>query len=87
MKTSSNNTYLIEQYLEGKMSPLDKLMFETKMLVNRDLRKDLYFQQKTYHLIKMYHRKKVREDLELLHQHIFSDPTKIKFQQRILNIF
>lgn len=87
MKTSSNNTYLIEQYLEGKMNPLDKLMFETKMLVNRDLRKDLYFQQKTYHLVKMYHRKKMKEDLELLSHQIFSDPTKVKFQQHILNIF
>jgi hypothetical protein len=57
------------------------------MLVSRELRKDLYFQQKTYQLVKMYHRKKLKEDMELLHQEILSNPSNLKFKERIFKIF
>lgn len=87
MKTLSNNTKLIEQYIFGQLAPVNRLLFETRLLVNRDLRKDLYFQRKTYSIVKGYHRKKVKEDLEKLYQQIFAKPENLSFKQKILELF
>lgn len=87
MKTSLNNTRLIEQFLEENLSPVNKFLFETRLLVNPELRHTLYFQKKTYSLVKMYHRQKMREELELLHQRLFNDPSGFEFQQKIFKLF
>ena len=87
MKTSSNNTRLIENYLLGKLSPGDKLLFEVRLLLDRKLRIDLYFQKEAYALVKMYHREKLKEELDMLHQQLFNDPDKIVFQQNIYQLF
>ncbi len=87
MKTSRNNTRLIEKYLHGELTAAERLAFEAQLLVRPALRVDLYFQKKTYRLVRLYHRKKMKEELEMLHQQVFSDPEKMAFQQRIHQIF
>jgi len=87
MMTSLNNTRLIEKYILGTLSSKDKLVFEARLLLNPMLRMDLHFQKKTYKLIKMYHREKLKDELETLNQRIFSDPDKIIFQQNIFKLF
>jgi hypothetical protein len=87
MKTSSNNTPLIEQYLRGELAPADRLLFEARLLLSPALRTTLHLQKKTYLLVKMYHRKKVQEELEAIHRQLFSDPAKRVFQQNIDHLF
>lgn len=87
MMTSKNNTSLIEKYLNGDLSFADKLLFESRLAVDLELKKDFYFQKKTHRLLKMYHREKLREELESLHQEIFNNPDKINFQQSIYQLF
>lgn len=87
MKTFSNNIRLIEGYLSGTISKAGRLFFETQLLVNSNLRHDLHFQRKTIRLVKMYHRKKFKEELEELHQEIFQDPKNTAFINRMLNLF
>jgi len=87
MKTLLNNTRLIEKYLRGKLSPGDRLVFEAKLILNPMLQIDLHFQKKAYALVKMYHLKKVKEEIEGVHQQIFGDPAKIVFQQHIYQLF
>lgn len=87
MMTSQNNTILIENYLNGTLSPADEFLFEAKLMLNKELRRDLYFQKRTHLFIKMYHREKLKEVMEVLHQQIFNDPSKTHFRQRILQIF
>lgn len=84
---SQNNTRLIEKYLYGMLSPIDKLIFEARLAVNLNLRRELYYQKRTYKLIKIYHRERLKEEMEALHQKIFSDLDKINFQQNIYQIF
>jgi hypothetical protein len=87
MKISWNNTRIIEAYLQGSLPVSDRLLFEAKLLLSPALRKDLYFQRKTLALLKMYHRKKQKEEMEIMHQEIFNDRDKESFQQNIHQLF
>ena len=87
MVTSQNNIQLIEKYLLGGFSPADKFLFEAKLILNPELRKELSFQKKTYKLVRMYHRQRLKEELEEFHQRIFSDPKNMNFRQTIFQIF
>lgn len=87
MKTSLNNARIIEQFLAGKLNGVNRLLFAARLKVNPGLRNDLRFQQKTLWLVKIYHRKKLKEELESLHQQIFSNPLKKDFQSNILGLF
>jgi hypothetical protein len=78
---------LIEKYLHGTLPAGDKLVFEARLLLNRALRVDLYFQKKVYSLVKMYQRKKVKEELEILHRQIFNNQNNVVFQQSIYQLF
>lgn len=87
MMTSLNNTRLIERYLNGKLSPADRFLFEARLIIDPVLKSDLFFQKKTLQLIKMYHREKLKEDLESLHQKIFNNPDKMEFRRSIRQLF
>jgi hypothetical protein len=87
MTTSPNNTQRIEQYLQGRLSSSEELLFEAWMIAQPELRTEVMLQEKVYRLIRMYHRKKLKEELEALHQRLFNDPRKRSFRQRIERIF
>ncbi len=87
MKTSLNETQTIEQYLAGKLSPWNRMLFASRLKINPGLRNDVELQKKTYGLVKIYHRKKLREELEMLHEHLFNHPEKKDFRKGILGIF
>lgn len=87
MMTSRNNTIVIDHYLHGKPSFADKLLFEARLAVDPVLKSDFHFQKKTHRLLKMYHREKLREELEALHQELFNDPNKMDFRQSISQLF
>lgn len=87
MRISQNNTALLEQYLEKRLSPQDRILFESRLLVDRELNRDLSSQKETYRMLKFYHREKIREELEILHREIFNNPDHIEFQKSILKFF
>ena len=87
MMTSLNNARLIEAYLQNKLSPLNRLMFEARLILNPDLRSDLHYQEKTYRVVKMYHRKQLKVEFEEMYQRICSNPDNVTFQQNIHQIF
>ncbi len=87
MNTSQNNTRLIEKYLNGRLSPADRFLFESRLVIDPVLKRDFYFQKKTLRLIKMYHRERLKEELETLHQQIFNNPDKINFRRSIIQLF
>ena len=87
MKTSQNNTRLIVKYLNGSLSPADRFLFESRLVIDPVLKRDFYFQKKTLQLIKMYHRERLKEELETLHRQIFNNPDKINFRLSINQLF
>ncbi len=48
---------------------------------------EIRFQLKAYALIKMFHRKKLKEEIESIHDQLFNDPNKRVFQQNIYQLF
>jgi hypothetical protein len=78
---------MIEKYLDKSMSQVNKLFFETRLRLNPVLQKQLYFQKMVHTLVKMYHRKKLKEELETVGQQLFNNPSKKEYQQSIFNLF
>ena len=87
MKTSMSETILIERYLWGELSPLEKQNFKARLLQSPRLRLRVYFQKKVHLLIKLYHRKKLKTELELLHEELSNNPEKTQFRENIHQIF
>jgi hypothetical protein len=87
MRTSLNEISANEKYLRGELSTEDRLIFEARMLTNPVLKMNLFFQQRTLELVRMYHRKKLKEKAEQVHRHLFSDPSKADFQHSVFRLF
>ena len=87
MRTSLNNLREIERYVEGSMEGYEEVLFEGKLHRDPVLRTNLFLYKKVMALIKMYHRKKLKVELEEVHQRLFNDPLKVTFRERVLNIF
>ena len=45
MKTSQNNTRLIEKYLNGSLSPADRFLFESRLVIDPVLKRDFIFRK------------------------------------------
>lgn len=87
MKTSWNSTKLIEQYLKGQLSVDDALVFKANLLIDPLLRMNLSLQKKIYLLVTLYGRKKLKAEIEQVHNRLFENPDKIIFQERIHHLF
>jgi len=87
MKTLRSNTKLIERYIQGTLKPSDKLLFEAKLILSPTLFEQYLSQKKAFEMVKFYHRKKLKEELETLHKTIFNNPQKTMFKLKIHKIF
>lgn len=87
MRTSLNDIRQTERYLQGQLSPEDRLVFEARLMLSPFLRTNLFFQKKVYELVKFYHRKKLKEEIDTVQHSLFNDPEKVVFQQTVYRIF
>lgn len=87
MKTSWNETRQMERYLLKKMSLEESLLYQARLLTNPLLRMQAFYQKKVYTLLHFYHRKKLKEEVNQVHDKLFADVSKTDFQQSILYLF
>jgi hypothetical protein len=87
MRTSLTEIQQAEQYLHLQMNPEDRLVFEAQMLTNPILKTNVGLQQKVYRLLRLFHRRQLKQETEALHQSLFNDPRKSEFRQSILQLF
>lgn len=86
MKTSLNETRKIERgVLSGGQG--DKLLLEAGMILDPTLRERVVWQQRAYEMIKLYGRKKLRMEIEGVHQKLFHSPEHSSFRQKIYQFF
>jgi hypothetical protein len=78
---------IIELYLTDKMHPADRIVMETRIILEDKLREKVSFQKKTYAMIQNYGRKMLRRELESVDRQLFSEKRYASFQQKIRNIF
>lgn len=82
-----NETQQLEAYLNGKMSPENKLIMEAQLLLNEHLKEKLLWQEKTYSLIKEHGRRQLKHELEKVHHRLFSENKFKSFRKKIESIF
>jgi hypothetical protein len=87
MRISLNKIRDIERYIDGAMERNDALLFEEKLRSDSLLRLNVLLQEKVLAIVRMYHRRKLKMELEEIHQRIFNDPGKVNFRERLMRIF
>jgi hypothetical protein len=83
MKTFMNETHEIEVYLSGQANPV----LEARLLLDKNLQQKVQAQQKTYLLVQEYGRKKLRTEIEQVHQQLFTQNEYLSFRKKILEFF
>lgn len=87
MRTSLIETEQIEAYLLQRSDTGESLVFEAKMLLDPELMEKAQWQQKTYSLIKLYGRDQLRQEIETVHQKLFTENQHQSFRQKIMSLF
>lgn len=87
MPTSWNDTVQIEKYLGNNLHNGNALVFEARLLLQPELADKMQWQQKTYTLIQNYGRMQLRQEIEMVHQQLFTDTKFRRFSQKIKALF
>ena len=86
MKTSLNDTREAEKYLLGHLPPDESLLFQARLLTNPILKLNVAIQQKVSDVLRYYHHKKIKSEIEAMHRQLFHD-SKSEFRNEIIKIF
>lgn len=87
MKTSWNELRLIEDYLKANVEPADQVLFEARLILQPELKDNVYWQKRTYGMIQQYGRQQLRSEIAKVHEKLFSAPEHQSFRQKIRKLF
>lgn len=87
MRTSLNETKRVDDYLEGHMATPGRLLYEAHLVLDPPLAETTHWQKKVYELVRLYGRKKLREDLEAIHRKLFTAPGHQTFKESVISLF
>jgi hypothetical protein len=87
MRTSLNEIEQIEDHLLQKLNGEEELLFQANLLLNKSFADDFHWQKKSYQLIHTYGRLQLRQEIEKVHQKLFSKPDYRTFRQKIIALF
>lgn len=87
MKTLWNDSKLIDDYLMGKLTSEDSLLFESRRILDPVLNLKVSLQKKAHRFVKLYARKKLKAELEQIHEKLFRHPDKEFYIRKILQLF
>jgi hypothetical protein len=87
MRTSLNNIAQAEAHLLNKQHPGDALLFGARLLLDTDLQANVSAQKQVYTLVQQYGRRQLKQEIEAIHQQLFTQPEHLSFKQKIARIF
>lgn len=87
MATSRNDLIKTEKYLAGQLPTEDRLLFDAQLLIDPVLKLNTLVQKRIYSLVRLYGRKRLKDEIVSVQTRIFNDPEKTDFQNRIHSIF
>lgn len=87
MKTSLNELRLIEDYLLSGCKGEERCLFEARLILQPELKEHVYWQEKTYHIVRNYGRKQLKAEIEQIHETLFNTNEHQTFRQRIMRLF
>jgi len=87
MRTSLIETEQIEAHLMRRSEPGDQLVFEARLLLAPELHEKMQWQQEAYCMIKLYGRNQLKQEIEAVHQRLFTQKEHLSFSQKIRRLF
>jgi hypothetical protein len=87
MRTSLNEIRQIEQYLEGKNEQGESSLLQSRLLNEPTLWQQVRLQRVVMRLVKLFHFKKMKTEVQQTGIKIFNDPGRKDFQQSIHQLF
>ena len=87
MRTSLNDIKMIEAYLCNTLSTGDRLLFESHMLLSKELRQNVASQRKIYAIIQHHYRTTLKQKFNMLHDRLLHDPLREITNQQIIKLF
>jgi hypothetical protein len=87
MKTSLNELRLIEHYLLSDDKDGENFLFEAKMILQPGLKQQVYWQNKTYHMVRDYGRKQLKNEINNIHEKLFNTDEHQSFRQKVMRLF
>jgi hypothetical protein len=87
MRTLLNKIKLIDEYLFNSATTEDALLFDAMLIIDPALSEQATWQEKTHQLVNQYGRKKLKAEIEVVHQQLFNQPEHRSFRLKILNLF
>lgn len=87
MKTSLAEIVRIEKFLAGQLDGADRLLFEGRLIIDKQLQKDVVLHRVVRRLVRLYYRKKIKGEVARAHARLFGDPAKARFRESVLQHF
>ncbi|MDB5134575.1 MAG: hypothetical protein JWP37_1178 [Mucilaginibacter sp.] len=87
MRTSLLETEQIEAHLLRLSESGDMLVFEARLLLEPELQDKMIWQQKTYNIVRQYGRNQLKQEIENVHQKLFTEEHHQSFRQKIIRLF
>ena len=87
MRTSLIETEQIDTYLHHLSKPGDRLVFDARLLLDPEFKDRVQWQQKTYHIVRQYGRDQLKQEIEAVHQQLFTMRQHASFRQKIMRLF
>jgi hypothetical protein len=87
MRTSLNEIKQIDDYLFRHATEADNLLFEARLILQPTLPEKVLWQQRTYEIIRQYSRRKLKAEIETVHQQLFNEPEHHSFSRKIRAFF
>ena len=86
MPTSSIETREIEAYLSGAQNPEKSLLFQAKLVLQPGLAEKVKWQQRTYRLLQLYSRQKLKAEISEVESMLFNDAEHLSFRQKVFRL-
>lgn len=87
MKTSLNELRLIEHYLLSDKKDGESFLLEAKMILQPELTQQVYWQNKTYQMVRDYGRKQLKNEIDNIHEKLFNTGAHQSFRQKVMRLF
>lgn len=87
MKTSLHELRSIEHYLLSDNKDGESFLFEAKLILQPELEEQVYWQNKTYQMVRNYGRKQLKNELNNIHETLFNTDKHQSFRQKVMRLF
>ena len=82
-----NEIKLIDDHIFKMAAPEEALLFDAFLILDPGLPDKILWQKNVHKAVLQYSRKKLKTEIESVHQKLFSEPVHQSFRQRILGMF